>query len=125
MRTRRPSTFREIGKRGDTSGLCRLEDWQQNLLRVSVMKPTFRFLFTPPPASARVFSCLNGARARCAADTGIASIVKRVVRNIMLAHIVLNILESPLHERVDLDQTELVIVLEELGVGPLRSLISP
>jgi len=89
------------------------------------MKATFRFVPTPPPASARVLSWLDGAGAGCAADTGIALIVKRVVRNIMLAHIVLNILESPLHERVDLDQTELVIVLEQLGVGPLRSLISP
>src|SRR4051812_2594391 len=65
----------------------------------------------PPPAAGTARRArLDRARARRAADRGVALVVERVVRNIALAHVVPDLLLVPLRQRVELDDGAVVMV---------------
>ena len=65
------------------------------------------------------------ARARRAADRGVAAVVERVVRDVALAHVVPDLFLRPLGERVELDDRAVVVVdLDLADVGARRPLVA-
>src|SRR4051812_31862229 len=68
------------------------------------MQPAFLagvVLLPPPAAGARMLAGLHGARARLATQRRIAAIVQRVVRHVLLADVLPDLVERPVHERAE------------------------
>src|SRR2546422_4215999 len=79
----------------------------------------------PPPACARLLPGHDRARARSAADRGVAVVVERVVGDVAFAHVVPDLLLGPLRERVQLhDRAVVVVELDLADVRPRRPLIA-
>src|SRR5580765_3478634 len=81
----------------------------------------------PPPATrAQVFTCLRRPRARRAADRGVALVVERVVRKVVLAHVLPDVFLRPFRERVQLHDRAVVMVdLDLADVAARRPLVAP
>src|SRR5436190_5687894 len=74
----------------------------------------------PPPATrALLLAGLDRARARSAADRRVALVVERVVRDVVLAHVVPDLVLRPLGERVQLDDRAVVVV--DLDLADVRA----
>src|SRR5581483_1860767 len=86
-----------------------------------------RRVHLPPPAAvARSLARRQCARARGAADRGVAAVVERVVGDVALAHVLPDLLLGPLGERVELDDRAVVVVdLDLADVRPGRPLVAP
>src|SRR5436309_3147924 len=70
----------------------------------------------PPPAAGAVgLAGPNCARARCAADRCVALVVERVVRHVVLAHVVPDLVLRPFGERVQLHDRAVVVIDLERG----------
>src|SRR5882724_6848373 len=80
----------------------------------------------PPPAPGTIgLAGANRPRARCAADRRIALVVQRVVRHLVLAHVVPDLVLRPLGERVELhDRAVVVVDLDLADVRPRRPLVA-
>src|SRR5712691_3033838 len=80
----------------------------------------------PPPAPGAVgLAGTNGARARCAADRRVALVVERVVRHVVLAHVVPDLVLRPLGEWVQLhDRAVVVIDLDLADIRARRPLVA-
>src|SRR5207244_1494099 len=77
-----------------------------------------------PPACPFIFAFLHCSGAWPATDARIALIVQRVVRHFMLGHEGPNILLGPAQQRIDFDQAELRIPLNDLGNRPVFGLVA-
>src|SRR5882724_5773905 len=75
----------------------------------------------PPPATGAVgLAGLDRPGARRAADRRVALVVERVVRDVVLAHVLPDLVLRPLGERVQLDDRAVVVVdldLADVGAG--------
>src|SRR5947209_20471179 len=80
----------------------------------------------PPPAARAVgLAGANRARARRAADRRIALVVERVVRHVVLAHVVPDLVFRPFGEGVELhDRAVVVVDLDLADVRPRRPLVA-
>src|SRR5882757_270335 len=80
----------------------------------------------PPPASgAQVLALLRRPGARRAADRGVALVVERVVRKLVLLHVVPHVFLRPLGERVELHDRPVVVVdLDLADVAARRPLVA-
>src|SRR2546422_3673306 len=80
----------------------------------------------PPPAAGAVsLAGTNCARAGCAADRRVALVVERVVRHVVLAHVVPDLVLRPFGKRVQLhDRAVVVVDLDLANVRPGRPLIT-
>src|SRR3954470_21592351 len=79
----------------------------------------------PPAAGAARCAGLDRARARSAADRGVALVVERVVRDVALAHVVPDLLLVPLGERIELhDRAVVVVDLDLADVRAARPLVA-
>src|SRR5437660_4308020 len=80
----------------------------------------------PPPApGAQVLALLRRPRARRAADRGVTLVVERVVRKLVLAHVVPHLVLRPLGERVQLhDRAVVVVDLDLADVAAGRPLVA-
>ena len=67
---------------------------------------------------------MHCARAVSAADTGIALVVKRIVRYVVRPDVVPHFVPFPVSEGVEFDQSKLSIPLEFARVGAGRSLVA-
>src|SRR5580765_8056614 len=67
-----------------------------------------RVRLPPPAAGTEVFALAGRAGARRAADRGEALVVQRVVRKLVLAHVVPDLVLGPLGEWVELDDRAVV-----------------
>src|SRR5439155_5808387 len=84
-----------------------------------------RVRLPPPPSGAVGLAGTNRTRARCAADRGIALVVQRVIRHVVLAYVVPDLVLRPFRERVELhDRTVVVVDLDLANVRPGRPLIT-
>src|SRR6188472_3672375 len=84
-----------------------------------------RVRLPPPAAGAARRTRFDRARARSAADRGVALVVERVVRNVPFAHVVPDVLLVPLGERVELhDRAVVVVDLDLADVGAARPLVA-
>ena len=71
----------------------------------------------PPPApGTHILTRLNGACTGFATDTGVASIMQLVIRDMMLLDIVPDLLLRPRDERIDLDELVYLVPLHDLHV---------
>src|SRR5438445_7237529 len=59
-------------------------------------------LLPPPAAGALLFACFNRARARIAADTGVAARVEGMARDIVQANVFVHLAGGPVGQRADL-----------------------
>src|SRR5688500_12114703 len=78
-----------------------------------------------PPARARIVSRKDGRGAMRTADTGIVAVVQGVIGHFMELEIGPDLVTAPAGQRIHFDQVELLIPLDETGIGAGRSLISP
>ena len=85
---------------------------------------TMIWRFPPPSPSAYIFAGLNGACTGFAAYTGIASIMKFVIRNMMLLDVVPHLLFRPRNKWIDLDELVHLVPLYHLHVLPCHTLFS-
>lgn len=85
---------------------------------------TMIWRFPPPSPSAYIFAELNGACTGFAAYTGIASIMKFVIRNMMLLDVVPHLLFRPRNKWIDLDELVHLVPLYHLHVLPCHTLFS-
>src|SRR5438105_13980361 len=84
-----------------------------------------RVLLPPPAAGAVGLAGLDRACARRAADRRVALVVERVIRHVVLAHVVPDLVLRPLGERVELyDRAVVVIDLDLADVRPGRPLVA-
>src|SRR5437867_7339808 len=82
--------------------------------------------FPPPPARALGFAGKDGTRARQASDRRVAGIEELVVRDLVLAHVVPDLVEGPVRDRVQLDDPAVLAVELHLGdVPPALPLLAP
>src|SRR5258708_5225437 len=72
-------------------------------------------LFPPPAAGALALSGFDGARARIAANTGIAAPVEWMARDVVPADVVVHLLWGPIGERADLYRRRVRIHLAHIG----------
>src|SRR5205823_12926809 len=80
-----------------------------------------RIRLTPPEAGAIGLARLDRARARRAADRRVALVVQRVIRHVVLAHVVPHLVLRPLGQRVELDDRAVVVIdLDLADVGARR-----
>jgi hypothetical protein len=66
--------------------------------------------FPPPTPCPIVLAWLNGTGARGATDAGVTLVVKRVVRDAILADVIPNLFLRPIRQRIDLDDAAMVVV---------------
>ena len=79
----------------------------------------------PPPApGTHILTRLNGACTGFATDTGVASIMKFVIRDMMLLDIVPHLLFRPRDEWIDLDELMHLVPLDHLYVLARHTLLS-
>ena len=79
----------------------------------------------PPPApGTHILTRLNGACTGFATDTGVASIMQLVIRDMMLLDIVPHLLFRPRDERIDLDELVYLVPLDHLHVLARHTLLS-
>src|SRR6266566_449323 len=84
-----------------------------------------RVLFPPPPAGALGLAEEDGPGARRAADRGEAVIEELVVRDLVRAHVVPDLVERPVGERVELDDVPMLSVeLDLRDVAPAHPLLA-
>src|SRR2546425_12996194 len=91
------------------------------------VEPTLlRFVVLPPPAAGPlVFPGRGWARARCAADRGVAPVVQRVTGHVVAADVLPDLLAGPGGEGRDLRDTAVRGVFgDHRGRGPRRALVS-
>src|SRR4051794_24163201 len=69
-----------------------------------------RVRLPPPAAGAEVFAGLRRARARRAADRGVALVVQRVVGQLVLEDVLLHLVLGPFGDRVELHDRAVVVV---------------
>src|SRR5258706_14717579 len=69
-----------------------------------------------PASRARVFTNLHGRGAGRAADGRVAVVVKRIKRHIVPGYVIPDVAGGPGGERVDFDQAELLIPLDQANV---------
>src|SRR5688572_24850058 len=89
-----------------------------------VMKPAFLLLPPAPAAGARVFSGHDGGGARPASDRRVVLIVEGVVRHVVFVDVGPDVARGPTDQRVDLDEAELAVALDDRGVGPIERLVA-
>src|SRR6266571_2511749 len=77
-----------------------------------------------PAPGARVLARLYLARAGPAADAGVVPVVQDVVRDVVGADVVPDLLPGPLRQRVQLHQVEQLVPLHQSGVGAGRRLVA-
>src|SRR5262245_22350678 len=78
-----------------------------------------------PAAGAVVLAGGDGPRAGPAADAGITPVVERVVGDLVLHDEAPDILLGPRRERIELDEAELAVALDDGGVRPVWGLVAP
>src|SRR2546421_2853877 len=84
-----------------------------------------RVRLPPPAAGAQVLALLRRSRARGAADRRVALVVERVVRKVVLTHVVPYLVLGPFGERVQLDDRAVVVVdLDLADVAARRPLVT-
>src|SRR4051812_42916581 len=88
------------------------------------MEPTLRLREAAPAAGALVFAQQHGPRAGPAADAGIALIVERVIRNLVLRDKAPHVLLGPVGERADFDEAEFLVPADDGRGGPIGALIA-
>lgn len=84
----------------------------------------FARIFPPPAARAEVLAGLDGTGAGSAADADEASVVERVVRDVVLPNEVAHLIECPVEERVKFEELVGLVPFEwghVLAVGRLFS----
>src|SRR5665213_1416945 len=86
----------------------------------------FRCVRLPPPATgAHVLALLRRPCARRAADRGVALVVQRVVRQVVLLHVVPDVFLGPFGEWVELHDRAMVVVdLDLADVAARRPLVT-
>src|SRR5690606_20537961 len=77
-----------------------------------------------PAAGAQVLAGDDRRRARLAPDRRIATLVQRVIRDVVRVQVAPHLVVGPRDERVDLVQAELAIALDDLGRRALRRLVA-
>src|SRR5262249_34984185 len=77
-----------------------------------------------PAAGPRVLPGAHRARAGPAADARIALRVERAHRHVVPAHVVPHRVARPGHERIDLDEPEACVALEDLGPRTIPRLVA-
>src|SRR5918993_1391973 len=88
------------------------------------MYSAFRLARAAPATGARVFADTDERGARGAADGRVAEVVQRVVRHVVLRDVVPHVARRPRGERVDLDEAELRVALDDAGPGARRRLVA-
>src|SRR5258708_10125912 len=73
-----------------------------------------------PATRSRVFTNLHGRGAGRAADGRVAVVVKRVIGYVVPGYVIPDVAGRPGCKRVDLDQTELLIPLDQANVRTCR-----
>src|SRR3712207_2978844 len=89
------------------------------------MQTAFRFSRAAPATRARVFADADGRRAGHAADRSVAQVVERVVGHVVLDDVPPHVARRPSGQRVDLDEPELRVALDDRGPGARGSLLAP
>src|SRR6516225_1487625 len=89
------------------------------------MKPALLFGLSHPPARTFILIARYGLRARPAADRGIAPIVKRVVRNVMLGNERPHVFGAPIQEGIDFHESEFLVPLHDACYRPVDALTAP
>src|SRR6516164_6109905 len=89
------------------------------------MKAALFLACSGPAAGALVLAIQDGPRARPATDAGIALVVKRIIRNVVLGDESPNVLVGPAQEWIDLGQSELFVPLDDAGGGAMNGLVAP
>src|SRR5918995_84293 len=88
------------------------------------MYSAFRLARAAPATGAWVFADVDKRGARGAADGRVAEVVQRVVRHVVLRDVVPHVARRPRGERVDLDEAELRVALDDAGPGARRRLVA-
>src|SRR6185295_10773963 len=88
------------------------------------MQTAFGFLKSAPTTSTLVFIYLHGRRARHAADRRIALVVERVVWNVVFQRVLPDLLLGPTRERIDLDESEFRVLVDNLRARACRRLVA-
>src|SRR5437899_2061611 len=70
----------------------------------------WRARLPPPSAGARVLSFADRARARCASDGLVALVIERVVRDIVGADVIPDLVLGPIGQRRDLNDPAVVVI---------------
>src|SRR6266542_1653485 len=84
-----------------------------------------RIRLPPPAPGALGLARLDRTRARCATDGRVAAVVEGVIGNVVLAHVVPDLVLRPLGERVELhDRAVVVVDLDLADVRPRRPLVA-
>src|SRR3712207_959557 len=89
------------------------------------METAFRLSRPAPATSARVFADADGRRAGHAADGRVAQVVERVVGHVVLDDVPPHVARRPRGQRVDLDEPELRIALDDSGPRARGRLLAP
>ncbi len=82
-------------------------------------------VFPPPAARADILALFNGACAGGATDTRIVLFVERIGGNFVLLNIILDLFQSPIGDRIDLDQGRVVFILAYFGNVRARDHLIP
>src|SRR5262245_40337266 len=86
---------------------------------------TALLLFPPAPAArARILSGSHGTRAWPAADARVAAVVQRVVRDVLGADVRPHMVVGPGHQRIDLQQVERFVALDDAGGRAVLRLVT-
>src|SRR6185295_19964807 len=88
------------------------------------MQAAFGLSESGPAAGARIFADLNWTSAMRAANAGVVTIMQRVVRHVVLMHVVPHHLRAPIGDGIDLVETEFIVPFHLAGASPVRRLIA-